>query len=422
VTAVRGLWLVVAAPLVAFGCGGDGGGGSGGDAGNGGDGGVASEAGEVGPDAGDSAPATHNAVPLSVNQGPPGSYSDDVPFVSVTICVPGTTTCQTIEDVIVDTGSSGFRVFSSALSGALAALPQPTATGGSLVECGQFDSGYTWGPIKLADIKLAGETAANVPIQVIADPQFSSIPNSCSSSGTEVNSVADLGGNGLLGINQIVADCGDACTDPDPVPGAYYTCAGSTCTVVGVPLAQQVSNPIASFASDNNGSVLQFPTIPAAGAATLTGQLILGIGTAANNGLGSAKVLTLDDYGNFTTAFNGQNLPGSFIDSGSNSLAFNDGSIPDCSGELNFLFCPPATLNLTAQNTGLNGVTTTVSFSVANAETLFQNPTYTVFDDVAGPGENGSFDWGFPFFIGRSVYIGLAGAVTPGGKGPFVAY
>jgi hypothetical protein len=419
---MRALWLVVAAPLLAFGCGGDGGaGGSGNDAGKSGDGGVASEAGDGGTNS-DSPAATNNAVPMTVTPGPAGSNSDDVPFVSVTICVPGTTTCQTIEDVIVDTGSSGLRVFSSVLEGALSALPQPAATGGTLVECGQFGSGYTWGPIVLADVKIAGETAAKIPIQIIADPQFSSIPGSCSSSGNEVSGVADLGGNGLVGINQIVADCGAACTAPDPVPGAYYTCAGSSCTVAPLPLAQQVSNPIASFASDNNGAVLEFPAIPAAGAATLTGQLILGIGTAANNGLGSAKVLTLDQYGNFTTAFNGQTLPGSFIDSGSNSLAFNDGSIPDCAGELNFLFCPPATLNLTAQNTGLNGVTTTVSFSVANAETLFQNPTYTVFNDIAGPGYDGTFDWGFPFFIGRSVYIGLAGATTPGGKGPFVAY
>jgi hypothetical protein len=76
-----------------------------------------------------------------------------------------------------------------------------------------------------------------------------------------------------------------------------------------------------------------------------------------------------------------------------------------------------------AENKGQNGVTSTVSFSVANTDTLFGNASYTVFDDLAGPGvDNTSFDWGFPFFLGRSVYVAVDGATTPGGKGPYFAY
>ena len=33
-----------------------------------------------------------------------------------------------------------------------------------------------------------------------------------------------------------------------------------------------------------------------------------------------------------------------------------------------------------------------------------------------------TFVWGFPFFIGRSVYVAVDGAATPGGKGPYFAY
>ena len=38
----------------------------------------------------------------------------------------------------------------------------------------------------------------------------------------------------------------------------------------------------------------------------MTGSLIFGIGTQSNNGLGSAKIFTLDDTANFATTFNGQ--------------------------------------------------------------------------------------------------------------------
>jgi hypothetical protein len=191
-----------------------------------------------------------------------------------------------------------------------------------------------------------------------------------------------------------------------------------------VAVADQVPNPIAFFAKDSNGAVLQFPTVAAAGAKTLAGSLIFGIGTAPNNGLGSASVLTVDSDGNFTTIFNGQTLSTSFIDSGTNSLSFNDTAIPQCtSNEAGGFFCPTSTLSLMAENKGQNGVTSTVSFSVANTDTLFGNASYTVFDDLAGPGvDNTSFDWGFPFFLGRSVYVAVDGATTPGGKGPYFAY
>jgi hypothetical protein len=373
----------------------------------------------------DAASTANNVAPLVVNGGPPGTGLADVPFVSVTICVPGTKNCQTIDYLNVDTGSSGLRVISSVLLSGLA-LPQQTATTGEpLVECMQFASGYTWGSVRLADVEIAGEVAAGVPIQVIGDPAFSSVPSDCSSIGPSNDDLSSLGSNGLLGINQIVPDCGDACANPnDILTGAYYSCTGSACSGVAVADAVQVSNPIASFRMDNNGAILRFPTVAAAGAATLSGSLIFGIGTQANNDLGGASVLTVDPFGNFSTVFQGKTLAMSFIDSGSNAISFNDSSIPECaSADVSGFYCPTSTLTFAAQNTGLNGVTTTVSFSVGNAETLFDNVSDNVFDDLAAPGiDNDSFDWGLPFFFGRSVYVALDGASTPGGKGPYFAY
>jgi hypothetical protein len=44
-------------------------------------------------------------------------------FTSVTICVPGQSSCQTIGGVLVDTGSSGLRLLGSAVS---LTLPRPS--------------------------------------------------------------------------------------------------------------------------------------------------------------------------------------------------------------------------------------------------------------------------------------------------------
>jgi hypothetical protein len=365
-----------------------------------------------------SAPTGANTVPMVVNAGPAGTESVDVPFISVSICEPGTNNCQTIDYVSVDTGSSGFRVISSVLTGGLT-LPADTVGGSPLAECYTYADGYVWGSVKLADLKIGGEVASNVPIHLIGDPAFASVPSDCASTGESEDTVADFGGNAIIGINQLVADCGDACATTAQ-PTTYYTCSnGANCTAAAVPVAQQVPNPVPSFPKDNNGVVLEFPSVPAAGAATLTGSLVFGIGTESNNGLGSAGVIPVDDDGNFTTVFNGTTLSTSFIDSGSNSYAFNDSSIPTCS-DMTYFFCPTSTQTFTAQNMGTGGGgMSSVSFTVANADSLFMaNGSYAAFNNIGGPWglDNTTFDWGFPFFMGRSVFVGFAeGGAMPNG-------
>jgi hypothetical protein len=233
---------------------------------------------------------------------------------------------------------------------------------------------------------------------------------------------AALGANGLLGISTFVVDCGPACAGANPLSAFYYSCDASTCTVTAAALTQQLTNPIASLPTDNNGASLRFPAVPPEGAATLTGQIVFGIGTQTNNGLGGATVIKVDGNGNFTTLYNGQTFGASYMDTGTNELSFQDSKIPRCPGQLSYLYCPSSTLTLTAVNKGTDGMTSTVSFDVANAQTLFANGSFTAFDGLAGPGGAGSFDWGFPFYIGRVVYVGLLGKKTPGGVGPFVAY
>ena len=122
-----------------------------------------------------------NVQSILVNAGPTDDYFNGA-FTSVTICAPGQSTgCQTIDGVLVDTGSTGLRVLSSAVT---LPLPQQVGTSGApIVECAQFLDGFTWGPVQTADVKLAGEQASAVPIQVIDERAFPNIPTACSSVG-----------------------------------------------------------------------------------------------------------------------------------------------------------------------------------------------------------------------------------------------
>src|SRR5437660_12401515 len=70
-----------------------------------------------------------NVLPLVVNAGPTNNALNEA-FASVTVCVPGTSNCQTIGGIVVDTGSVGLRVLASALT---LPLPQQTGSGGAPV-------------------------------------------------------------------------------------------------------------------------------------------------------------------------------------------------------------------------------------------------------------------------------------------------
>ncbi|MDE2344610.1 MAG: DUF3443 domain-containing protein [Betaproteobacteria bacterium] len=377
-----------------------------------------------------------NVLPLVVDQGPAGltSIATNEPFVSVTVCSPGSTSaCQTIDHVLVDTGSVGLRLISSALTpGLLAALPQARDSSGyALAECVAFASNSSWGSVRTADVQLAGEKASALPIQVIGDPAFSQVPAGCSGNAVMEDTVASFGANGVLGIQPFLQDCGSTCSDVTLTQyWMYWICPGGACQVTAVTPDRQLSNPVAMLAAgnDNNGVVLALPSVPATGSVSATGTLTLGIATAANNSLGNALIYDLDPYyGNFTTVFGGQSYTdASFVDSGSNALYFADGFLSPCSstGPASGFFCPSGTVALSAVNQGYsNGNSGTVRFSVADAESLFIGSPYaTAFDNLAGSPIPGNFDWGLPFFFGRSVFMAFEQRYTVAGNGPYVAY
>jgi len=377
----------------------------------------------------------NNVAPIVVDAGPdPQNIFDaNVPFVTITICVPGTNTCQTIDHVTVDTGSSGLRIVSTVLG---LSLPPVTDSGGNPVdECLVFLDGYVWGPMATADITVAGEKAASVPVQVMI-PATSSppVPTSCSSqstgqNGNEGGTVDAFGATALIGVGIFQQDCGAYCTSGSPP--VYYSCPGSGCSPTNMPVAQQAANPVAMFSSDNNGVLIQLPSVPNGGSLQANGFLIFGIGTQSNNALGSANVYTVPDSGtnagNFTTIFNGTNYSGSFIDSGSNGLFFPNTTptgIPVCASPDDSWYCPTSTDNFTAVNQGSNGQSgPTTHFSIENADMLFanNNGNNAAFSTLGGPNP-GSFDWGLSFFYGRNVFTAIENMSTPGGTGPYYAY
>jgi hypothetical protein len=403
--------------VLAISCGGGGGGGDASGLGSSGSGSSTSGSGSS---------TGSNVTPAVVDAGPNNDSVNEL-YVSVTVCVPGSTTnCQTIDNVEVDTGSYGLRILSSALK---LSLPVETlANGASLLECTPFVQGYSWGPVALASVQVGGEIASSVPVQVIGGSNLPSVPANCMGMGTAVDTVAGFGANAILGVGPFAQDCGSGCAAV--AVGTYYACSGtSACVASAVPLSAQVQNPVSVFPIDNNGVIVQLPSVPAAGAATVSGYLIFGIDTETNNvsdASGTETVLTVDDEGYLTVTFNGQMASQSFIDSGTNGIYFNDSALTVCteSGLTDF-YCPSATLSFNATLTGANGVTAGAPFSVASAlDLLNNNPTFTAFANLGGtyPGSTSSFDFGLPFFYGRRVATAIEGNATTVGTGPYFAF
>lgn len=415
--------------------------------------------------------STNNTAQLIVDEGPPAAVAaglvadNDLAFTTINVCVPGTSTCQTIDHVQVDTGSSGLRMAGGVLT---VALPQQTN-----FECLLFGDGTNiWGPLANADIQIAGEVAHNVPIQLASNavPPASASSAGCNGA-SQIVSVAQFGANGILGLGVFRFDCGQG---GQPCLNINFTnyfgpnCASGTCNPITQSPANQVQNPVPLFASDNNGVILQLPPISANGQPTANGSLIFGIGTQSDNGVGSATAIIPDPAtaqfaANFMgTLYNDVNAQGpggtggaAFIDSGSNGLFFLDSptlsnpppfsasnpnsgfgiNMPDCPSSgpqaLPGFYCPGGLTTIAGGTTGLTifsessqdipiGSGKAVTLNVGNGFSLINTPN-SAFDDLGGDNSN-TFDLGLPFFFGQTVFFGIEGQSTPLGTGPLYAF
>jgi hypothetical protein len=359
------------------------------------------------------APAA-NVLRVSLGRGP-NKTAFNAPYVAVTLCVPGTDLCQTLDHVLVDTGSVGLRIAASALRADLP-LPPVTVGGAPVGECMQFASGYAWGSVRQADLRLSGERAASIPVQVIDEtgPVFGTVPAACARSG--INLMQLLDAKAVLGLGMHRQDCGSACATSG-APGIYFACGPGGCATTALPLEQQVGNPVPAFERNNNGVVIVLPQVSLGGSAQLEGALVFGIGTQANNQMGAAKVFDVDTGGNFSTRYKGTAYR-SFLDTGSNAVYFPDTDLPRCGT----YFCPFLVTALSATITSPRGITGNVDFLI---DSLYGLRTEAVAAHTAGPDGGAlaqSFNWGLPFFFGRSVHLAIQDAPTPAGRGPYWAF
>jgi Protein of unknown function (DUF3443) len=357
-----------------------------------------------------------NVLNLNVNLGPNGMGVDQ-PYGHATVCVPGTNTCQRIGGLLIDTASFGLRIFSQVLT-----IPLPAQTSGpdKIGECAFFGTSTAWGKIAMADVKLAGEpTISNLPVQII-NPQFPSVghrPVACNQLGVPIDrNPQQVNLNGFLGVGLFQSDC-PACVSLTPANG-YYACTSTTCTPITEPLDLQVQNPVALLPVDNNGVLLNLPLPPVNGAASLAGVLVFGINTESNNQLLTPpfKVFTADPTTlTFTTRFHNTPIGFSFIDSGSNGFFYDNSSLALCSGSPPSWYCPAALTAQHATTIGSDGMNSTVvDFDIANADDLFLTGNAAFFDLGANLGSGMVFDWGLPFFLGRKVFVGIAGKSIAG--------
>lgn len=363
-----------------------------------------------------------NVLTLTVNGSTCSNNSYiNKPCIALQICPPGSTSgCQTITDILLDTGSFGLRIFKQAINTSLASTFTPiTSSGQEVAECVQYgDGSKNWGPIRNANVILGEEPAVQVPIQVI-DSTYSSSATYCNGADT---SPTQAGFNGILGVGHFLQDCGSRCAQ-SASNGLYFACTGSSCAGTTVALTKQVQNPVGLLPTDNNGVIVELPLIPIGGATFVNGYLILGIGTQSTNiPTGVTSYSASASTGDFSTTFEGESIT-SFLDTGSNGLFFTS-SMPDCSSSnANFAgwYCPNMTTYLSASNTGYSGApTVTIPFQIGNIANL--NFTNRVFLEVGGSAGGKIFDWGLPFFIGRNVYVGFSGRTSNLGTGPYWAY
>ena len=354
-----------------------------------------------------------NSLSVTVAAGLGGG--PNMPYVSVTICEPGTKNCKTIHNIQIDTGSSGLRIFASAVKSLNLGSTAPT-----IYDCTTFGDNVTWGTIKFADIRMAAEIASSMPIQVIEDSPGFEVPSSCSNGLPAQQTPTALEANGIIGVSINTYDIGASFFDC--IPSTASSCA------ISLPPNFQIQNPIASFAVNNNGLLIQLPSLGPLGSPSASGAVIFGIDTQSNNSSNGANLIPTNSNGQFTTIFNNIVYPLSFIDSGSNMLYFPQGSksneLPICQNS--GYYCPITTQSYSATMALKNNAASSIIFSVANANILGATNNYA-FANLAGPlvglsANTQTFDWGLPFFFGRSVYVGIAGKTSNAGTGPYFAY
>jgi hypothetical protein len=355
-------------------------------------------------------PSASNVMQVSVGTGICDNV--DEPCTSVTIC-NASNVCTTINDVLIDTGSTGLRLFNTSALQNLGLPTEQSPVGGDLAECFAFLDGTSdWGSIVTANVKLGGETALQIPIQII-DSTYATVPASCHHPDT---TPAAAHFNGILGVSSAIYDCNPGCIANGS--SVYFACSNGNCSSSPAPLYMQVVNPGSALPSPyNDGVILSLPDLGQAitndtfgiqggSSGQAYGWLIFGIQTSTFVPP-EVEHFAIDSSGNFNTTFEGTDYPDSFIDSGSNGLYFpNSANLPLGQGGF-FDPSTPQSFSATQSKSDKTGVSALVNFEIIGASYAFAagNPD-RAFNNIGAPLAQ-RFDWGLPFFFGHNVRVGF---------------
>ena len=379
-----------------------------------------------------------NVADLVVDSGPDGRGVNRL-YTSVKICQPGSTSvCKTIDHVLVDTGSVGLRLLASEVPVDLQLSPVGNPGDKVLLGCANFlDGSFAWGPLVLADVKLAGLSASNTTVQLVGHSDYRHLEGQCSS-GDPIVTATDLGAKGILGVGLSKQDCGSACEPQSRRSarnGRYFSCVDAACTnVAGAALAvdKQLQQVVARFPTDNNGLAIQMDSVAYSGVPVARGKMIFGLGTRSNNHFASAQVLATTNQGFLNGALSSAQGVGlgsfasTFLDTGSNGIYF-DFNLPSCAPPYDSgFYCPSSDTAFNVVLSGAGAGQVSASFKVSNAAQLTSSGNFALPTLGGSISMVGGLDLGLPFFFGRTIVFGIDGMPGTGVgartvNGPFYA-
>ncbi|WP_233859164.1 DUF3443 family protein [Paraburkholderia sp. HD33-4] len=288
--------------------------------------------------------------------------SHNTPTMTVTVCQPGTSNCANIDNVVIDTGSVGLRLWQSALPSSLN-LPQESYNGFALADCVTYVVGSGWGPMVTADVKISGETAASVPVHIINNA-YAGGSATCNTYG-----VLPTLYNGIMGIGNELSD-GDTLS----------VCTGNSCVRdQDLTNSLKAANPVVRFAHDNNGYILSFQN------ANTSGTLTFGLGTETNNPVTGVKFIPGYSQQMLVASINGVHASVMFDTGAPANIVSSSLNINGTANETIQVGVPdddtmPVTFNLQGANQARSG------------DAIFDSPVLVL---------------GMPYLLGHTLYLQL---------------
>lgn len=323
----------------------------------------------------------------------------NLPTVPVRICSSGLfERCYTLRRLLLDTGSSGLRIFSSSIPPSKIRRTGPEKKP-SLRECLPFGTSRLWGRVVRLDVMLGREPPIrSLPVQIVESiPEFP--PSSpCDGKGRAMSDKSLSGIDGVLGVSPAESD-----------GGYYFACAGQKCRPAFPSLQESVSNPVLHEKIDNNGIVLTFPSLPRKGARSVSGEMLLGIDTSPDNRLPpGVRFFPLERNVFFhATLEKSPRILYGRLDTGTNALVVPTLKLPRCPPPLNRLACPTKETSTSVALIEKGGNSHLFSILAGNAAARLSG-SRSVFDDILYmPPESpfSPFILGMPFFFGKTIYL-----------------